>query len=121
MKSILTAGLVMATLSAAPVQAAESLKLQSGEVKTGETYGEVRERLIENGWLPAGTCEGDAFMCNPAYPELESCAGTGTAPCRFGWKAGEGSGAAAGPSQIAVITEGEQGRIVTGFITDPEP
>lgn len=117
----LTFGLLLAGLVLAPAQAAESLTLQSGEVKTGMTYGEARERLIEDGWLPAGACEGDAFLCNPAYPELDSCAGTGTAPCRFQWKAGEGVATGDGVTSIAVITEGERGKVVTGFVTDPEP
>ncbi len=111
----------LVALMAGPASAADGLSLQSGEIKTGMTYGEARERLIEDGWVPAGTCEGDAFVCNPAYPELDSCAGTGTAPCRFAWKAGEGVATKDGLTTIAVITEGERGKTVTGFITDPEP
>lgn len=117
----LTLAALLAGLSLAPAHAAESLTLQSGEIRTGMTYGEARELLVEDGWLPAGTCEGDAFLCNPAYPELDSCAGTGTAPCRFQWKAGEGVATKDGLTVIAVITEGERGKIVTGFVTDPEP
>lgn len=112
--------LVLMALMAGTASAAEGLSLQSGEIKTGMTYGEARERLIEDGWLPAGACEGDAFVCNPAYPELDACAGTGTAPCRFEWKAGEGVATKDGLTAFAVITEGERGKTVTGFITDPE-
>ncbi len=115
--SALLAALALAGSAAAD----ESIKLQTGELKTGMSYGEARELLVDEGWLPAGTCEGDAYMCNPAYPELDSCAGTGAAPCRFQWKAGEGVATKDGLGFIAVITEGERAKSVTGFDTEPPP
>lgn len=56
----------------------------------GEGYKSVREKLIKAGWTPfkskeADECFGDDERCRD-FPEMESCAGTGFANCRYLWK-----------------------------------
>jgi hypothetical protein len=68
-----------------------------------EPYGELRARLIAQGWTPhrspdAGTCGVDDKRCE-GRPELDSCASAGAAQCKFTWKR-EGK-------IVAVITAGE--------------
>ena len=57
---------------------------------SAEPYGVVRTRLITQGWTPykgpnADTCEGGDKRCE-GRPEMESCAGTGLAACKFLWR-----------------------------------
>lgn len=73
-------------------------------------YPEARQRLIENGWIPARTRWQDLeeagagtvawALWNAGYREVEDCAGTGTAPCRFNYVDAAGN-------RLAVVTEGE--------------
>lgn len=55
-----------------------------------ESYASIRTKMLKAGWQPfhskdADTCmEGDS-RCQ-GRPEMESCAGTGLADCRFLWK-----------------------------------
>jgi len=74
------------------------------------TYPEARQRLIEKGWIPERTRWQDLeesgagvvawALWNAGYREIEDCAGTGTAPCRFNYTDAAGN-------QLAVVTEGE--------------
>lgn len=74
------------------------------------TYPEARQRLIEKGWIPARTRWQDLeesgagvvawALWNAGYREVEDCAGTGTAPCRFNYVDAAGN-------QLALVTEGE--------------
>lgn len=106
-------GVLVGVAVAAPV-AGETIKLDAGEIASGKSYGEVRETLIDSGWLATGPCDDDgAGTCNPAYPEMQACAGTGTAPCKFRWTRGEYVKTPAAGKAIIVITEGEQGKTVT--------
>lgn len=61
----------------------------SSRFTKGQPYGEIREKLIEEGWDPvvspdSDVCmEGDVRCAN--RPEMEACSGTGLAPCKFVW------------------------------------
>lgn len=55
-----------------------------------EKYGSVRRKLLDGGWQPfhdpnADVCETGDKRCE-GRPEMEACAGTGMANCRFLWK-----------------------------------
>lgn len=72
-------------------------------------YPVAREALLKAGWQPAinydkrrsGEYEvAEKWAANAGYYEVESCAGTGVAPCRFNFTDVYGS-------HLAVITEGE--------------
>ena len=57
--------------------------------KNGETYSSVRRKMIQAGWKPyhspeADVCGNDS-RCN-GRPEMEACAGTGMANCKFLWQ-----------------------------------
>lgn len=73
------------------------------EFKKNEDYGSVREKMLRAGWTPhrskdADKCgEGDE-RCE-GRPEMQSCAGTGMANCKFLWKKGE--------KMLAIFTVGE--------------
>lgn len=68
----------------------EKPKAELPEFKKGESYAKVREKLLTAGWTPhrakdADKCgEGDE-RCQ-GRPEMQSCAGTGMANCKFLWK-----------------------------------
>lgn len=69
----------------------------------GEAYRGVREKLIKAGWTPfkskeADECRGDDPRCKD-FPEMEACAGTGLANCRYLWKKGD--------KTLAIMTIGE--------------
>jgi hypothetical protein len=59
-------------------------------LKKGENYRSVRAKMMKAGWKPfhakdADVCQrGDARCQN--RPEMQSCAGTGQANCRFLWR-----------------------------------
>jgi len=60
--------------------------------RTSISYDEARENLIALGWEPATTSK-DPSRCAlgmedrcEKYPEVESCAGTGVAPCNLLWR-----------------------------------
>lgn len=59
-------------------------------LKKGESYGTVRAKMIKAGWKPfhakdADVCQSGDTRCKNR-PEMQSCAGTGQANCRFLWK-----------------------------------
>ncbi len=84
----------------------------------GQPYWAARQLLLEQGFQPVGTVDADAFHvcvaemeagrslggdCPTEQVELlevESCAGTGTAPCRTNWLAPDGR-------HLILFTEGE--------------
>ncbi|EIL97930.1 GYF domain-containing protein [Rhodanobacter thiooxydans] len=80
-----------------------------------EPYGDVRTKLLAAGWQPfhandADTCESGDPRCE-GRPEMESCAGTGLANCKFLWKK---------QSQVlAICTVGEENAVFDGICSDP--
>ena len=79
---------------------------------TDKTYHQARKLLIANNWQPlrtlsANSTEADLGYGNAwgfwkkGYREVESCAGTGTAPCVFNFKDVYGN-------KLKVYTEGEE-------------
>lgn len=56
----------------------------------GQTYEQVRETLLHDGWQPvisknADVCQDGDTRCQ-GRPEMQSCGGTGLAMCRFAWQ-----------------------------------
>lgn len=56
----------------------------------GEDYGQVRSKMIKAGWKPhakpgSDPCGETDQRCK-GRPEMEACAGTGEANCKFNWK-----------------------------------
>ena len=86
--SILCYGVVFAVLNAAQPAFAQAVGLP--HFKKNESYASVRTKILKAGWKPfhskdADTCmEGDS-RCQ-GRPEMEACAGTGMANCKFLWK-----------------------------------
>lgn len=76
-----------------------------------EPYGDVRTKLLAAGWQPfhasdAEACESGDSRCE-GRPEMESCAGTGLANCKFLWKK---------QSQVlAICTVGEENAVFDGI------
>jgi hypothetical protein len=72
-------------------------------IRKGESYKSVRVKMIKAGWKPhhakdADKClKGDDRCRN--RPEMQACAGTGTANCRFLWKRKEVT--------VVIFTSGE--------------
>ena len=69
----------------------------------GEDYKFVREKMIQFGWKPfhsndADKCEKGDKRCE-GRPEMEACAGTGLANCKFLWVKGS--------KKVAICTIGE--------------
>jgi hypothetical protein len=59
-------------------------------LKKGESYRSIRAKMIKAGWKPlhapdADVCQAGDKRC-AGRPEMQSCAGTGMANCRFLWK-----------------------------------
>ena len=59
-------------------------------LKKGENYKTVRVKMLKAGWKPfrapdADECFDGDERCQ-GRPEMQSCAGTGMANCRFLWK-----------------------------------
>lgn len=64
--------------------------VQVPKFKKGESYTSIRKKLIKANWKPftatdADTCTDGDERCQ-GRPEMQSCAGTGMANCRFLWK-----------------------------------
>lgn len=56
----------------------------------GESYTSIRSKMLNAGWTPfhspdADSCSDGDVRCKDR-PEMEACAGTGMANCRFLWK-----------------------------------
>lgn len=94
-----------------PVQAAEAV--QSGDLPSfaqWEDYGQVRAKMIKAGWTPhvqadSDPCGATDLRCK-GRPEMEACAGTGAANCKFSWKKKN--------KVIGICTVGEEARF-SGF------
>lgn len=76
----------------APVQAGQSAAQASGLplFSQWEDYGQVRAKMIKAGWKPhikadSDPCGATDLRCK-GRPEMESCAGTGAANCKFNWE-----------------------------------
>ena len=59
-------------------------------LKKNESYAKVRNKLLKAGWEPfhaddADECQPGDLRCENR-PEMQSCAGTGMANCKFLWK-----------------------------------
>ena len=59
-------------------------------MRKGESYRSVRVKMIKAGWKPyhapdADKCQKGDSRCQ-GRPEMQNCAGTGVAACRFLWK-----------------------------------
>lgn len=56
----------------------------------GEAYGLVRESLITSGWSPVISANIDKCIKGDVRcenrPEMETCSGSGLAPCKFVWR-----------------------------------
>jgi hypothetical protein len=110
-KSVFFAASMGLTLSAvAPFQAKAS-DLPSS-VRNGSAYDRVRADLIRAGYRPspdpterAGFCRASPRQCE-SYPEAESCAGTGLAPCIMVWSPGRGG--------VRIFTRGEP-KMISGI------
>lgn len=80
----------------------------------GDEYPAAREKIIEDGWQPNyfnPAFEGAPYtdwVITRNYAEVEACAGTGTAPCRFVFKS-----EAKATNYLLVFTQGEAIGIVT--------
>jgi hypothetical protein len=100
-------------LHCVPAEAAELTAEQVNGAKVGMDYKEVRARLTELGFAPDSPskdmkrCGSRKTICKK-YPEVEACAGTGAAPCRFAFKYPRGR-------KIVVITRGEDLRVTDIF------
>jgi hypothetical protein len=97
------------------VEAAQLTEEQVNGARIGMTYEEVRARLFELGFA-AATLSKDKSRCGVRkqickdFPEVEACAGTGEAPCRFSLQYPRGR-------KIIVITKGEN-PVVTDIFED---
>lgn len=72
----------------------------------GEDYGQVRIKMIKAGWEPylqpgSDVCGETDQRCK-GRPEMEACAGTGEANCRFNWKKKN--------KVVAICTVGEEAK-----------
>lgn len=81
-------GLILAITITASAVAAQNYGLP--RFGKNESYSKVRVKLLKAGWKPfrspdADECSDGDRRC-AGRPEMQSCAGTGLAPCRFLWK-----------------------------------
>lgn len=96
-------------LNAAQGISAEELAARPPEHRLGEAYGLVRQSMLAAGWVPLTS--GDAQPCSPidnrcqGRPEMQACAGTGYAACRFTWQRGE--------VVVGICTRGEEALFYT--------
>jgi hypothetical protein len=74
-------------------------------VRNGAAYDQVRADIIRAGYRPLPSAKERAEFCRvsprqcESYPEAESCAGTGLAPCIMVWSPGRGG--------VRIFTRGE--------------
>jgi hypothetical protein len=96
---------VLLALGALPAHADALTRL----LKKGADYDSVRAAILTAGYKPQPEPQGRSEFCATGdarcetYPEAESCAGTGVAPCRMVWSKGRGG--------LIIFTEGAQARI----------
>ena len=109
---ILSATLALLSSTAGATVYTEPLHIDV-PVITGKTYHDARKALLSSGWQPIRTISynevnspdisygnGEIFW-SKGYVEIESCAGTGIAPCRFAFSDLYGN-------KLIVVTEGEE-------------
>jgi len=82
-----------------------------------QPYDKARTELSSVGWQPVPNRErmrsddyspAEKWAIDAGYTELEACAGTGLAPCKFSYTDAYGN-------DFKVITEGEDAGVVTRF------
>lgn len=79
---------------------------------SAQNYDVFRKSLINEGWKPAPTTQGDTCFnygvgaCG-IYPEAKDCSGTGVAACVMVWKRGS--------ERKTIWTAGEVDRQITGI------
>lgn len=77
----------------------------------GESYTNVRAKMLKAGWKPYHSPDADECMKGDSRcqgrPEMESCAGTGMANCRFLWKKQE--------KTVGICTVGEENNSFSGM------
>lgn len=81
-------GLFLCLAISVQVLFAQTVRLP--QFKKGESYTNVRKKMIKSGWKPfrspnADKCGKGDTRCQ-GRPEMEACAGTGEANCAFVWK-----------------------------------
>ena len=81
------------------------------QFKKGESYTSVRAKMIKSDWTPFHSSDADACSegdkrCE-GRPEMEACAGTGMANCRFLWKKNG--------KTTAICTVGEEDNVFSGI------
>jgi hypothetical protein len=93
-----------------------------GQVPTGlpqfddeESYSTVRVKMVQAGWAPfhskdADTCADGDLRCK-GRPEMQACAGTGLANCKFLWQR-DGK-------TVAILTVGEEDAVYSGLGSYP--
>ena len=111
MRPALLCSPLLAVLLAGAVHAQSAKQTAPGKyalntIKKATPYAIARGDMLEAGNVPdyhgspqAKECSSADAICR-AYPELDTCAGTGTNPCRFGWTAKEGG-------HYFIVTQGE--------------
>lgn len=92
------------------ITTSDSQSLSLPTFAKGESYTNVRLKMLGAGWKPyhskdADTCSEGDMRCKDR-PEMEACSGTGMASCRFLWKSGD--------KTIAILTTGEENAVVAG-------
>jgi hypothetical protein len=93
-----------------------TLALDAGQVNgaaVGMTYREARARLLEFGYEGAflkgkQKCLAPRAICKAYSTEVQDCAGTGEAPCKFVFKYPRGR-------TVVVMTKGEDLRVSSIF------
>lgn len=111
MKNLLNFSYV--TIFALLVGITQTGSLQAADLphfKKHESYSSVRSKMIKSGWKPfhaenADTCTDGDSRCK-GRPEMEFCASTGMANCKFLWKQNE--------EKTAICTIGEVDAIYAG-------
>jgi hypothetical protein len=94
----------------------------------GESYALARQKMIKAGWAPfqsaaADICPDSDLLCKDR-PEMEVCAGTGLAQCKFLWKKEEKIGAIVTTGESEAVfeslgIEGEISRANSASLTTP--
>lgn len=106
---VLQERLARAALNAAQGISVQELAARPPEHRLGEAYGQVRQTMLAAGWVPLISV--DVQPCAPSdsrcqgRPEMEACAGTGYAPCRFTWQRGD--------VKVGICTRGEEALFYT--------
>jgi hypothetical protein len=95
--------LILLVVLATGAQVSFSETAKFPQFKRHESYTSVRAKMIKSGWKPfyskgADICAQGDSRCE-GRPEMEACAGSGMANCRFLWEKGK--------KKVAICTVGE--------------